>query len=202
MDDSDQRRRQAEEQLARRFSRLMNATCSPLGVWSDPPIIAVAGAATVVAALLVARFVVTPPPSWALWSLALAPFAVGAGAALAISGARAKVVDWLVSLPFRVENMNGLLNGVGQNLVVRFRGSRPTREELDAALQAVHEDCFALEFHEQDPKPEVEVRIGVLDSKLNPARANYRRYLRVREIVGRALLPLSEQHPIESVRVS
>ena len=202
MDDSDERRKQAKEQLAGRFSRLMNATSSPLGVWSDPPLIAVAGAVTVVAALLVARFVVTPPPSWALWSLALAPFAVGAGATLAIGGARAKVIDWLASLPFRVENMNGLLNGVGQNLVIRFRDSRPTCEELDAALQAVHEDCFALEFHEQDPKPEVEVRIGILDSKWNPARANYRRYLRVREIVGRALVPLSERHPIESVRVS
>lgn len=202
MDDPDGRRRQANELVARRFSRLMNAASSPLGVWSDPPVIALAGAVTVTTALLVARFVVTPPPSWALWSFALAPFVLGACAILAISGARAKVVDWLASLPFPVENMNGLLNGVGQNLVIRFRDSRPTRDELDAALQAVHEDCFALEFHEQDPKIEVEARIGVLDSKLNPPRAHYRRYRRVREIVERALVPLSERHPIESVRVS
>jgi hypothetical protein len=197
--DAVERRRQADESLARHLSRLMKASTSALGVWSDPPLIGLAGAVTVSSALLVARFVATPVPSWALWGFALLPFAVGICATLALSGARRKVVDWLGSLPFPLENANGLLNGVGQNLRIRFRASRPSREELDEALRQIHEECFALEFYDQEP--EVDVRIGVLDSKLNPARANHRRYLRVQAILGRALVPLSERYPIEHVWV-
>jgi len=195
----DERRRRAEESLASRFTRLMNASSSPLGVWSDPPVVALGGAVTISISLFVARFVAAPVPRWLLWALALLPIAVGACAAVLISGARGKVIDWLASLPFPLENVNGLLNGVGQNLRIRFCDSRPSREELDEALRQVHEDCFALEFH--DEEPEADVRIGVLDSKVNPARANYRRYLRVQNIVRQALVPLSERHPIEHVWV-
>ena len=197
--DAAERRRLADESVARHLSRLMRASTSPLGVWSDPPVIAVFGAVTVSSALWVARYATTPVPSWALWCFALLPFAVGVGATLALGGARAKVVRWLSSLPFPIGNVNGLLNGVGQNLRIRFRASRPSRDELDELLGQVHEESFALEFSEEEP--EVEVRIGVLDSKFNPARANYRRYLRVQQILSRALVPLSERYPIEHVWV-
>jgi hypothetical protein len=48
----------------------------------------------------------------------------------------------------------------------------------------------------------VELRIGVVDDKLNPVGANHRRYRRVRALVERALTPLSEEHGITWVRVA
>jgi hypothetical protein len=140
--DAAERRRQADEGVARRLSRLMKASTSPLGVWSDPPLIGLAGAVTVLSALLCARFVAAPIPAWALWGLALLPFGVGVCATVALAGARARVVDWLASLPFPVGNVNGLLNGVGQNLRIRFKASRPTAEELDELLRQVDEGVF------------------------------------------------------------
>lgn len=195
----DPARLRAHEAVAARFSRTMNACTSPLGVATDLPIVAAAGAVTVTGALLWLTLAPSPPPGWALWLLALAPFGLGALATLALAGARTKVVAWLAAVPFPVENVNGLLNGVAQNLRVRFVKAVPGRAELDEGLARVHEDSFVLDFHEEEP--EVELRIGVLDSKVNPSRSNHLRYCRVRRIVAEVLVPLHEKRPIESVRI-
>ena len=47
----------------------------------------------------------------------------------------------------------------------------------------------------------VGIRIGVVDSKRNPAASNHRRYARVVALVEQVLVPLAERHPIASVRV-
>jgi len=177
----------------------MKASTAAIGVLTDPPLVAAASAITIMTALLLLRLLASPPSNAVLWALGGGPLAIALCALLALSGARGRVVKWLASLPFPVDNVNALLNGVGQNLRLTFRASMPSREELNAALEAVHEDCFALEFHEDEP--EVEVRIGVLDSKVNPARSSYRRYCRARAIVSVALLPLLDKHPIASVRI-
>ena len=109
------------------------------------------------------------------------------------------MVAWLAEQPFEIENVNALLNGVAQNVVVRFHDEPPERNALNELLEAIDPDCFALGYAEEEP--EVEVRIGVLDSKWNPSGANHRRYARVQAIV-RTLASLHGEHPIRSLRIS
>jgi len=190
----------ADERVATRFTRLMKAATSPLGVLTDPPLVCVAVALVVVASVvLYNRRVIDAAALPVVYVLAAVPVVVAVTVNQILGSARGRVVAWLASLPFVVDNVNGLLNGVAQNLVIRFAGSPPSRDALNERFEAVHEDCFALEVDADDP--EVEVRIGVLDSKLNPAGANYRRYRRVVTLVEQALVPLHDEHPIESVRV-
>jgi hypothetical protein len=194
---SDSRMR-ADESVAPRFTRVMRAATSPLGVLTDPPWIGVVESVLVIGAIVAYQTgAVTALP--ALYALVSVPLLVALGANLALLGARAKVVTWLAGVPFPIDNVNGLLNGVAQHLLLRFEGKPPSRDVLNERLESVHPDCFALEFHPEEP--EVEVRIGVLDTKLNPVGAQYRRYSRVQLLVEQCLVPLHAEHPIESVRV-
>lgn len=195
------RRTHAEESIAPRFTRAMRATTSRYGMYTDPPIVALATAATVTAALAIGVNSGGPVPVAALVALAVLPIVISVGVGVALRSARAGVVGWLMGLPFPVENVNGLLHGVADRLRVRFRSTRPDRSELNAALEAVHEDCFVLEFEGDDDELEVELKIGVLDSKYNPCRSAYQRYRRVQRMVERVLVPLAEKHPIVDVWV-
>jgi hypothetical protein len=177
----------------------MCATTSPIGVLTDPPVVGLATAVTATTALALARFHPSPPSTGLLWLLGLAPVVLALLIMALLLRARREVVRWLGALPFPVGNVNGLLNGVGVNLRIRFRGAVPTRETLDEALGRVDEDCFCLEFAEEEP--EVQVRIGVLDSKFNPARAFHRRFRRVQRIIADALLPLAPEFVVEEVWV-
>ena len=177
---------------------MMRAVTSPLGVLTDPPLVGLVESAVVIASVLVYRGGLVTSLS-VIYVVVGLPLAVALAANVAVMGARAKLVAWLSGLPFPVENVNALLNGVAQNLLLRFEGDPPSREELNERLEQVHPDCFALEFHPQEP--EVEVRIGVLDSKLNPAGAHHRRFRRVQQLVEECLVPLHAEHPIEVVRV-
>lgn len=191
----------AAESVADHFTRVMRASTSRLGVLTDPPIVGVLVAAVVVPAVVLGNLALLPEGSLAVVvALAALPVLLGFGVHVSLRGARAEVIDWLASLPFPLENMNALLNGIGHNLVVRFEGPAPSREHINALLDAVHPDSFCLEVHETEP--EVELRIGVVDDKLNPVGANHRRYRRVRALVERALTPLSEEHGIAWVRVA
>lgn len=194
------RRTEADESMAPRLTRAMRATTSLYGMYTDPPIVALGTAITTTAALALGVQPNSPIPLPALAVFALLPVLGAVVVALTLLGARDKLVDWLASLPFAVVNMNGLLHGVGDRLCVRFQETRPDRDELNAALEAVHEDCFVLEF-EGDDDLEVELKIGVLDSKWNPSRAAYRRFCRVQEMVARVLTPVAGEHPITDVRI-
>ena len=186
--------------MAPRFTRAMRAATSPHGMYTDPPIVAVGTAVTLMVALAIGMQSDNRIPMAALAAVALLPLAVSVVLAVSQLSARDKVIDWLTSLPFAVENMNGLLNGVADRLSVRFAATRPDRKTLNAALEAVHEDCFVLEF-EGDVDLEVELKIGVLDSKYNPSLAAHRRYRRVRQMITQVLVPIAADHPIDEVRI-
>ena len=197
----DERLKRADESVSHRFTRIMRAATSPIGVLTDPPLVALAeGVIVIIAVTLYNIGVLVKGQLWIIYLLLALPVLAAIGVDMTLRSARARVVQWLASLPFPVENMNGLLNGVAQNLLVRFRDEPPPRTELNIELDKVHPDCFALEY--DDNEPEVDVRIGVLDNKINPTSANHRRYRRVQDLVEQALIPLSEKHPIELVRIA
>ena len=190
----------ASESVAAHFTRGMRATTSRYGVLTDPPVVsAVVGAILVLAIIVLQLDAVSEELLPLMVGLVATPVVVAVVTSQLLRGARSRVVHWLASLPFAVENVNGLLDGVGQNLVVRFEQSLPEREALNAMLEQVSEDSFALEYASEEP--EVEVRIGVVDSKLNPTSSSFKRYQRVQALVARALIPLHESHPIAWVRV-
>lgn len=194
------RRKQAEESIAPRFSRLMGSTVSPYGMFTDPPLVSVLTAGTMFTALYLAARYPDPMVRGGLAVFALAPVIAALIITVRLRQARGRVVDWLAGLPFPIVNMNGLLHGVAHHLTIRFEESRPPKHELNEVLEGVHPDSFALEFAE-DGKLEVDVLIGVLDSKLNPARAHYQRFRRVTELVERVLIPMSKRHPITQILV-
>lgn len=190
---------QANELVAERFSRMMNATTSPLGVAGDPPITAAATAVLLVAYLAARRSDASPMVQQVLLVLVLAPMAIAIAIAGVLLGARSKVVAWLAGLPFPVENMNAILNGLGDGLEITFKegATIPETPALNAKLDAIHTDCFVT-----DSKDSIVVlRIGVVDNKRNPAASNHRRYRRVIDLVERVLVPLHADHAIETVRV-
>jgi len=84
----------------------------------------------------------------------------------------------------------------------QFQNGGPTSVDLNKELDKVHPDCFVTKVTpEQGPVETIEFRVGVVDSKRNPASTNYQRYERVRAIVERVLIPLSTRFPITEVRV-
>jgi hypothetical protein len=191
-------RARADESVATRFSRVMNATTSPLGVLTDPPLIAVVTAIFFIAFLAAVRMDLAGlVPVFGV--IAAAPVATAILTGLALTGGRKKVVDWLARVPFPLENMNAVLNGVGESLEVVFEGDRPTAADLNAKLEQIHADTFIMR-HEPEENF-IEVRIGVVDSKRNPSATNHARYARVQRIVDEVLVPLAKEHPIASVRV-
>jgi len=175
----------------------MNATTSPAGIAGDPPIAAAATAVFLLSYLGARQAGAPPTVQLVLLVLVGVPTAVAIVIALALLGARGRVIDWLAGLPFPVENMNSVLNGLGDGLEVTFKDTVPETPALNTQLDAVHTDSFVTDTTEQV----VVIRIGVVDSKRNPAASNHRRYRRVLDLIERVLVPLYENHPIESVRV-
>ena len=203
-------RERAEQAVATRFSRLMNASTSPLGVFSDPALAGLPTACFLVVLLAALSRDPEPRTATVLGALSVAPLLVALLASLALRGARGRVLSWLAGLPFPLENVNALLNGVGTELEIHFEAESgaadspapswpPSREELNTAFDAVSPDVFVTTIHEDDRA--LDVRIGVVDSKLNPARSNHQRYARVRAICDQALTPMSATRRIASVRV-
>jgi hypothetical protein len=189
----------AGDRVALRFTRIMKATTSPLGMLTDPALVGAASAIAVVALLAALERGASALAIRALEGLLVVPLAVAVVVTLALSGARAKLVAWLGALPFSVDNMNAVLNGVGDELVVVFEGEPPASPELNARLDAVHPDCFVTK-HEPAERT-VEIRIGVVDSKRNPASSNHARFARVRRLLDEVLVPLAREHAIVDVRV-
>lgn len=179
----------------------MRATTSPWGPLTDAYLVGVPTALLTLGAAIAGGLGWRPGEALPLVIAACAsPLICSLVASVAIGDARSRVVAWLASVPFDVVNVNGLLDGVGDALIVRFAGVMPPRAELDALLRGVHPDVFALLYDEQDN--EVGIKIGVLDNPRNPTVAHRRRYLRVQRIVADVLLPLHETKGIHSVRIA
>ncbi len=195
-------RERAEQSIAERFSRQMKATTSRYGVLMDPPMVAFETGVLFVAMLAALQLGAPANVVKALAALAALPTVIALGMTLAMGGARARVIDWLASVPFPVENMNAVLNGVGELLDVTFKSGGPTTAELNKELDRVHPDTFVTKVTPEEGTPEIiEIRIGVVDSKRNPAGTNHQRYERVRAIVDQVLVPLAQRFPIVEVRV-
>lgn len=192
-------REAASQSVASRFSRIMNATTSPLGQIVDPPIVAVATGVLLIAFLAALRSDASPEITRALGALAATPFLLAVLCSLALIGARGKVIDFLAKLPFPVENMNAVLNGLGEGLEIEFEGEPPSAKDLNEALDHVSPDAFVTD--ELADQKVVVVRVGVVDSKRNPAKTNYQRWRRVVRIVEEVLVPLHDKRPIARVRV-
>jgi hypothetical protein len=195
-------RERADQSISASFTRIMKATTSRLGVLTDPPLIALASGVVLVGLLAALQFRAPELAVRALTVLLAVPLAVAVVVTLALSGARRRVVSWLASVPFPVENMNAVLNGLGEMLDVTFKSGGPTSAELNKELDAVHPDVFVTKVTpEEGTVEQIEIRIGVVDSKRNPSATNFERYERVRAIVDKVLVPLSARHPIVDVRV-
>jgi hypothetical protein len=189
----------ADQSVSARFTRAMNASTSPWGVLTDPPLVSLASGVLLLVFLAALSRGVGAASARVLGALVLAPIAVALAASVALRGARRRVVAWLARQPFPVDNMNAVLNGVGEALEVSFAGDVPETAALNAELDKVHPDVFVTGGVE-DART-LDIRIGVVDSKRNPTATNHRRYARVRAIVERVLVPLVERYPIQCVRV-
>lgn len=194
----------ADESISARFTRLMKASTSRYGVLTDPVLVAVPSSVFLLAFLGALEAGAPALVVRVLAGLIALPLVVALVTLVALSGSRGRVVDWLESVPFPIENMNAILNGLGELLEVSFKNGGPTSADLNKELDAVHPDAFVAKVTPEEGTPEqIEIRIGVVDSKRNPAWSNYQRYERVRAIVDRVLVPLNqpERSPIVVVRV-
>ncbi|MDC0682196.1 MULTISPECIES: hypothetical protein [Sorangium] len=189
----------ADQSVSARFTRLMNASTSRWGVLTDPPLVALASGVFLLLFLGALGRDAGPEVARALGVLVFAPISVALVVSVALRGARRAVVAWLARQPFPVENLNAVLNGLGEALEVTFVGAAPEAAELNVELDKVHPDAFVTGGVE-DART-LDIRIGVVDSKRNPAATNHQRYARVRELVERVLVPLAERYPIQVVRV-
>ncbi len=185
----------------------MKATTSPLGMLTDPPLVGLATAIGVLAALGANESGAGPMVVRVLSIIAALPISIALIVTITLTGARRKLVDWLASLPFPLDNMNAILNGLGDGLEVTLAKGCPEEEafferlskELNQELDKVHSDSFVTKSEHEERL--LEIRIGVVDSKRNPAKSNHERFVRTRALVEQVLVPLNERHAIESVRV-
>jgi hypothetical protein len=193
-------RKRAEESVATRFTRTMNAATSPWGVACD---LTAASAIAAVPAVLLVRQVMAgelaTPLGITLIVLAVGPVGLAIGASISLRGAREGVVEWLASRPFPVDNMNSLLVGISDSFEVVFEGAPPSRDELQPLLDRVCDDTLCARVEPEQRR--VEVKIGVPDDKRLPLRCYHQRYARFRRLIDEVLVPLGRERPIASVRV-
>lgn len=185
--------------VSARFSRVMNATTSPLGLLADPPLVALVTAVLALGWLLAKGREASEGLVTALGALACVPVAVAVLVTASLLGARRGVVAWLDATPFPVENVNALLNGVGEVLEVRFDRDPPAERELNERLERVHPDVFVTATRPEERV--IELRIGVVDDKRLSSRSNHARWVRVRRIVDEALRDLDGSAGVAEVRV-
>jgi hypothetical protein len=210
----------ASERVAHRFTRAMNAATSPLGVMTDIPFAAVLCSLPLVAgtrrALSAGRL---DAGSLAWFALAGLPLLALVAVDVWLRGrARGQVVRWLSQQPFPIDNINGLLAGVGDSFEVVFaprdRRRAPGRDELQPKLDEVSDDALLLAW--PDPAPDGEevapdgpdeplrtvvIGLGIVALKHFPFRTAYLRYRRFQALVERVLVPLHGKRRLEGVRV-
>jgi hypothetical protein len=186
-------RTEANEQVAEKFTRLMNATPSRYGLLSDVAAASILSAGVLLVGLFALRNATSSTGrNWVL-ALAVLPLLASVVASAAFAGSREKVVSWLASLPFPIDNMNGILAGTSDELeLVLTRDSpMPRRAELDPALERISEEILILA--ERGDERIVEIKLGVIDSKRWPMLTNHRRYRRLADVVEQVLVPLGRE---------
>jgi hypothetical protein len=198
-DPGDADRRRAEDSVALQFSRIMKATTSPWGILTDPPVVALVTAVPLIITLAYRGLGDSKVVLTVLEVITVMPIVIALVVHVALSGARRRVIDWLATLPFPLGNLNAVLNGVGEELEIEFEGPMPDPKDLNHRLDRVHPDCFVTSSDEANRIHMV--RIGIVDSKRNPAKTNHQRYRRLQALSEQVLRPLSEEFAIRGVRV-
>ena len=192
---------EASESVAERFTRVMNATPSPLGVLSDFINASFVSGAVIAVGLFVIRRSSDPAALYAVLGAVALPFVVSAVVSFKLRGMRDDVVAWLTTLPFPVDNLNAVLAGLGDTVELVFAPgmAMPARAELQPRLETVSEDILLVK--ERPEERTVEIRLGVIDSKRLPLRTNHQRWRRLCDVTEKVFVPLAQQSPIERVRV-
>jgi hypothetical protein len=193
----------ADESVAARFTRTMNAATSPYGVLADLTLASMAAALPLVMVVRQAGAgELRSPVTYLLVAIAAAPLLAAVVVSLMLRNARAGVVAWLAKQPFPIENVNSLLVGLTDTFDIVFEPSDEpvmSREALQKRLDVISEDTMAT----RDPSEEraLEAKIGVIDSKRAPLRSTYQRWARFQRIVEEVLVPLHRERAIASLRI-
>lgn len=192
-------KKRADESVATRFSRAMNAATSPYGFLTD---YAVAAALAALPIVLVVRQASSgalgSPVTVVLVVVAVAPILIAVVLSATLRGAREQVVDWLAGLPFEVDNVNSLLVGLTDEVEITIEGEAPDRRELQPLLDKIHDDALVTSSEGST----IVVKIGVVESKLLPLRSHHQRWVRFRRVVEEFMVPLSKRLKVVGVRVS
>jgi len=192
---------EASESVAERFTRVMNATPSPLGPVSDFISASFVSAVIFGIGLFVIRRSSDPASLYAVLGAVALPFVVSAIVSFKLRGTREKVVAWLTTLPFPVDNLNALLAGLGDTVELVFAPgtAMPARVDLQPRLETVSDDILLVK--ERPEERTVEIRLGVIDSKRVPLYTNHQRWKRLCDVTEKVFAPLAKQSPIERMRI-
>jgi hypothetical protein len=179
----------------------MNATPSPLGPLCDLMAASILSGALVVGGLYGIRRSTDASALNAVLALAAVPLVASLLLSATLRGSRAKVVRWLGTVPFPVDNLNALLAGLGDTVEIVFAPGvdLPTRATLQPRLDAVSEDMLLVK--ERPEEKTVEIRMGIIDSKRMPLRTNHQRWKRLVDLMEKVVVPLGQSHAIERVRI-
>jgi hypothetical protein len=193
--------KEASESVAEKFTRVMNATPAAAGAWSDLTAASVLSAGLLVVGFFAIRRSTDPGSVYAALAIAAVPLVVSGLVSTTLGGSRAKVVGWLATLPFAVDNLNALLAGLGDTIEVEFEpgAALPARTSLQPKLDEVSEEVLLVK--ERPDLYLVEIRLGVIDSKRLPLLTSHRRWTRLVDVVEKVLVPLSKTSTIRRVLV-
>jgi hypothetical protein len=192
---------EADECVAEKFTRVMNATPSAVGPFSDLMAASVLSAAIVAVGLFVIRHASDASALYTVLAVAAVPLAVSLLLSASQRGARDKVVAWLCSVPFPVDNLNSLLAGTADTVELFFAPgtAMPLRADLQPRLESVSADILLVK--ERPDERSVEIRLGVIDSKRMPFSTNHQRWKRLCEVTEKVFVPLAKQSPIARMRI-
>ncbi|HMJ56069.1 MAG TPA: hypothetical protein VK540_28575 [Polyangiaceae bacterium] len=192
---------EANDCVAEKFTRVMNATPSPLGPLCDLMAASILSGALVVGGLYGIRRSTDASALYAVLAVAAVPLVASLLLSATLRGSRAKVVGWLGTVPFPVDNLNALLAGLGDTVEIVFAPGvdLPTRAVLQPRLDAISEDVLLVK--ERPEEKTVEIRLGIIDSKRMPLRTNHQRWKRLVELMEKVVVPLGRSHTIERVRI-
>jgi hypothetical protein len=192
---------EANESVAEKFTTVMNATPSSLAALCDFSLASVVAGLALAVGLFFIRHSTDPSRLYVVLAVAAAPFLATYAIQRTLRGSRHVVVGWLTTLPFRIDNLNAILAGLGDTIEIYFDRTAllPTRTTLQPKLDTVSDDILLVK--ERPDERSIEIRLGVIDSKRMPLVTNHRRYRRLLELVDKVLIPLSKTAPIERVLV-
>ncbi|HZO15276.1 MAG TPA: hypothetical protein VFB62_18510, partial [Polyangiaceae bacterium] len=97
----DERVKRADDSVSHSFTRIMRAATSPIGVLTDPPLVALAeGVIVIIAVTLYNVGVLAKAQLWVVYLVLALPVLAAIGVDMRLRSARAQVVQWLASVPF------------------------------------------------------------------------------------------------------